>query len=50
MVGVLPKLSATPGRIAHAGRPLGADNASVYAELLHFSAERLADLRRRGVI
>jgi formyl-CoA transferase len=50
MVGVLPKLSATPGRIAHAGRPLGADNASVYGELLGLTAERLRALRERGVV
>jgi crotonobetainyl-CoA:carnitine CoA-transferase CaiB-like acyl-CoA transferase len=49
MVGVLPKLSRTPGRIAHAGRPLGADNESVYGAL-GFDAEALRALRERGVI
>jgi crotonobetainyl-CoA:carnitine CoA-transferase CaiB-like acyl-CoA transferase len=49
MVGVLPKLSATPGRIAHAGRPLGADNEAVYGEL-GLTAERLRALRERGIV
>jgi crotonobetainyl-CoA:carnitine CoA-transferase CaiB-like acyl-CoA transferase len=49
MVGVLPKLSETPGRIAHAGRPLGADNEAVYGAL-GFDAEALRALRERGVI
>ena len=50
MVNVIPKLSRTPGEVRHAGRPLGADNEAVYAELLGLSPERLADLRERGVI
>ena len=50
MVGVLPKLSRTPGRIRHAGPPLGADNRDVYRELLGLGPEELATLRERGVI
>ena len=50
MVGVLPKLSRTPGRIRHGGRPLGADNESVYQELLDLDPEQVRDLRERGVI
>ncbi len=50
MVNVIPRLSRTPGQIRHAGRPLGADNEEVYAELLDLSAEQVADLRERGVI
>jgi formyl-CoA transferase len=50
MVGVLPKLSRTPGRIRHAGRPLGADNREVYRELLGLGAEELGALRERGII
>jgi crotonobetainyl-CoA:carnitine CoA-transferase CaiB-like acyl-CoA transferase len=49
MVGVIPKLSRTPGRIRHAGRQLGADNENVYAELLGLSAEEVRALRERGV-
>jgi formyl-CoA transferase len=50
MVGVLPKLSRTPGRIRHAGPPLGADNRDVYRELLGLGPEELAILRERGII
>jgi crotonobetainyl-CoA:carnitine CoA-transferase CaiB-like acyl-CoA transferase len=50
MVGVLPKLSRTPGRIRHAGPPLGADNEAVYSELLDLGAEELGALRERGII
>jgi crotonobetainyl-CoA:carnitine CoA-transferase CaiB-like acyl-CoA transferase len=49
MVGVLPKLSRTPGRIRHGGRALGADNEDVYSEL-GLDAEDLQALRTRGVI
>ena len=49
MVGVMPKLSETPGRIRHAGRPLGADNDAVYGEL-GLGPDELAALRERGVI
>jgi formyl-CoA transferase len=49
MVGVLPKLSETPGEIRHAGRPLGADNDAVYAEL-GLDPGQIAALRERGVI
>ena len=49
MVGVIPRLSRTPGRIRHAGRALGADNEEVYGEL-GLSPERVRDLRARGVI
>lgn len=50
MVGVIPKLSRTPGRIRHAGRPLGADNEDVYGDLLGLSAEQVRELRSRGII
>jgi len=50
MVGVLPKLSRTPGGIRHAGRPLGADNDEVYRDLLGLTADELHSLRERGVI
>jgi crotonobetainyl-CoA:carnitine CoA-transferase CaiB-like acyl-CoA transferase len=44
------QLSATPGRIDHLGRPLGADNDAVYGELLGLDAERLAELQAASVI
>lgn len=50
MIGVIPKLSRTPGRIEHAGRPLGADNDAVYREWLGISSEELRALRERDVI
>ncbi len=48
--GVMPRLSATPGRVRHLGRALGADNAEVYRELLGLDEARLAELAERGVI
>ena len=50
MQGVVPKMSRTPGRIAHAGRTVGCDTESVYSGLLGLSAEEMAGLRARGVI
>ena len=50
MVGVLPRLSRTPGSIRHAGRPLGADNEEVYGELLDLDPAELAELRGRGIL
>jgi crotonobetainyl-CoA:carnitine CoA-transferase CaiB-like acyl-CoA transferase len=44
------QLSATPGRIDHLGRPLGADNDAVFGELLGLDAERRAELRAASVI
>jgi len=50
MPGVLPRLSRTPGRIRHLGRPLGADTDRVLRELLGYDEATIADLRTRGVI
>jgi crotonobetainyl-CoA:carnitine CoA-transferase CaiB-like acyl-CoA transferase len=44
------QLTATPGRIDHLGRALGADNDAVYGELLGLAPDRLAALRADGVI
>ena len=44
------QLSETPGRIDHLGRALGADNETVYGELLGLDADRLAELRAAAVI
>ncbi len=49
MQNVLFGLSATPGKIRHPGRRLGADTDQVLADA-GVSAEQLADLRDRGVI
>jgi crotonobetainyl-CoA:carnitine CoA-transferase CaiB-like acyl-CoA transferase len=43
-------LTETPGRIAHLGRHLGADNAEVFGDLLEVDPDRLAALRAAGVI
>lgn len=50
MPGVVPRMSRSPGRIAHAGRSLGADTDAVYRELLGLSGDELAALRRDRVI
>jgi crotonobetainyl-CoA:carnitine CoA-transferase CaiB-like acyl-CoA transferase len=44
------RMSATPGRIEHLGRPLGADNDAVFGDLLGVEPDRLAALRQAGVI
>ena len=43
-------LSETPGAIKHLGRRLGADNDSVYGELLGLDAARIGALRTAGTI
>ncbi len=50
MPGVVPKLSATPGRITHAGPALGQHNAEIYGGLLGKSDAELAALAAAGVI
>ena len=51
MAGIVPRLSATPGEVRHAG-PLevGQDNEEIYCGRLGLSREDLAGLRNRGVI
>jgi crotonobetainyl-CoA:carnitine CoA-transferase CaiB-like acyl-CoA transferase len=44
------QLTATPGRVDHLGRALGADNDGVYRDLLGLDPDRLAALRADGVI
>lgn len=50
MQNIVPRLSANPGRIEHAGPVLGSANDSVYGELLGLSAQQQDDLRAAGVI
>ena len=48
--GVIPKLSATPGRIDALGPSLGADNDEVYRGLLGLSEDELQRLRASGIV
>jgi crotonobetainyl-CoA:carnitine CoA-transferase CaiB-like acyl-CoA transferase len=50
MPGVIPKLAATPGRIAFAGPAIGKHNAEIYGGLLKKSKAELAALAAEGVI
>lgn len=49
MQNVMFRMLGSPGRIRWAGRRLGQDNPTIYAEL-GVSAERLAELSTRGVV
>lgn len=50
MPEVQPRLSETPGRIRHAGLPMGAHNREIYCGRLGLSEEELERLRAAGVI
>jgi crotonobetainyl-CoA:carnitine CoA-transferase CaiB-like acyl-CoA transferase len=50
MPSIVPRLSETPGAIEWLGRGLGEDTSSVLGRALNYSAERLAELRNRGII
>jgi succinyl-CoA---D-citramalate CoA-transferase len=50
MQGVAPKLSATPGAVRSPAPELGEHNDAIYRGLMQFPAERIAELRRQGVI
>ena len=47
-IGIVPKFSATPGKIWRGSAPLGYDNDSVYRHFL--GMEELEQLRVRGII
>ncbi len=49
-VGVVPKFSATPGRIWRGSVSVGYDNQRVYGDLLGLSEKQLDSLKRDGVI
>ena len=49
-VGIVPRLSATPGKIWRGSVPVGYDNELVYGELLGMDRQRLEGLAERGVI
>ena len=46
----MPRMSETPARFRHTGRPLGADTAEILAELLRLDSDVLATLREKKVI
>ena len=50
MQTVFPRLSATPGRVRHAGPELGEHNDDIYRGLLGLGDGQLADLANDGVI
>jgi crotonobetainyl-CoA:carnitine CoA-transferase CaiB-like acyl-CoA transferase len=50
MAAVVPRLSATPGEILHAGHRLGQDTREVLATLLGYSDEHIAALEARRII
>lgn len=50
MQNVMFRLSDTPGAIKWTGKQRGADNESVYGELLGLSTQRLQELAERGVL
>jgi len=47
---VVPRLSATPGRVTHAGPPLGHHTDEILEGLLALSPAEIADLRASGVV
>jgi len=48
--GVIPRLSATPGRVTHAGPPLGHHTNEVLSGLLGMSSDEIAGLAAEGVV
>lgn len=50
MSGVIPRLTETPGRIAHPGGEVGADNQAVFGDLLGLGVAELDQLRAHNII
>ena len=48
--GVIPKLSATPGRVTHAGPALGRHTDEILSDVLGMSGAQIAELRAAGVV
>jgi crotonobetainyl-CoA:carnitine CoA-transferase CaiB-like acyl-CoA transferase len=50
MMGIVPKLSKTPGSVRSAGPSLGQHNTEIYSKLMGYTANDLNALRQEGVI
>jgi crotonobetainyl-CoA:carnitine CoA-transferase CaiB-like acyl-CoA transferase len=50
MAGPVPRLSATPGKIRHAGRAIGSDTAAILSEMAGIAPESLIDLHARRIV
>ena len=50
MQGIVPKLSATPGKVDHAGQKMGASNERILGGLLGLGKAEIASLHAKGVI
>ena len=50
MLGVVPKFSATPGSVEHAGPTIGEHNRLIYGSWLNLDDTQLADLSDQGTI
>ena len=48
--GTLAKFSATPGRVDRAAPLLGEHTDEILARHLGYDRDRIADLRRRGIL
>ncbi len=48
--GVVPRLVNNPGSVRHTARNLGADNETVYGELLDLGADDIAALQEKGIV
>ncbi len=47
---VVPRLSATPGKIRWLGEAVGAQNEAIFRDLLGLKEDELSEMRRQGVI
>ena len=48
--GTLAKFSAMPGKVEHAAPLLGEHSDEILARHLGYDRDRIADLRRRGIL
>jgi crotonobetainyl-CoA:carnitine CoA-transferase CaiB-like acyl-CoA transferase len=48
--GIIPRLTETPGTIHHSGGDLGADNQTVYHDILGMDEHEIQRLQEKGVI